>query len=67
MTTLIDSECSSVANLLDVNDFDDLQVPEYVEIEEVRHVEYDGPYMYEYEMLKNLWECAWSGRSRMVC
>ena len=35
-----DSECSSVANLSDFNNFEDLQVPEFVDIEEVRHVEY---------------------------
>ena len=42
-----DSECSSVANLSDFNNFEDLQVPEFVDIEEVRHVEYVGPYMHE--------------------
>ena len=33
-----ESECSSAANLSDFNYFEDLQVPEYVEIEGVRHV-----------------------------
>ena len=47
MTADTDSECSSVANLSDFNNFEDLQVPEFVDIEEVRHVEYVGPYMHE--------------------
>ena len=34
MTTESDSESSSVANLAYFNDFYDIQVPEYVEIEE---------------------------------
>ena len=42
-----DSECSSVANLSDFNNFEYLQVPEFVDLEEVRHVEYVGPYMHK--------------------
>ena len=53
MTAERDYECSYVANLLDFNDFDDIQEPEYVEIEEVRHVEYVGPLCIS-QMLKNL-------------
>ena len=41
-----DSECSSVANLSDFNNFEDLQMPEFVDIAEVRHIEYVGPYMH---------------------
>ena len=47
MTTDSVSECSYVSNLVDFYDFDDLQVPEYVEIEEVRNVEYVGPYIHQ--------------------
>ena len=48
-TTESDYECSYVANLSDFNYFDEMQVPEYVEIEEVRHVEYIESYMNESE------------------
>ena len=34
-------------NLSDFNDVDLIQVSEYVELEEIRHVEYVGPYMSE--------------------
>ena len=42
-----DSEYSSVANLSDFNHFKDIQMPEFVDIEEVQHLEYVGPYMHE--------------------
>ena len=35
MATENDSECSFIANLSEFNDFDDIQVTDYVEIEEV--------------------------------
>ena len=47
MATKSDSECSTVVNLSDFNHFVDQQVPEYVDIEEVRHVECVGLHMLE--------------------